>query len=363
MKEFRVHSFDQIAAHANVKTDSTQWLKNVQNRAWKVNAANVFRSAVICVFGVLGMALSCAAEFPADKPVSIVVPFSAGGPTDKVVRELALTMSKSLGQTMVVDNVVGAGGTIGSAKVAIAQKDGYTLLVHTMGMATASALYKSLSYNALKDFDYIGQIVDVPMVILGSNKLPVNDFRTLLHHIRANPGKVSIGHAGPGSAAHLCTLLFENEVKTKMVSVPYKGSAPALSDLIGGQIDLVCDQTTSTAGQIQSGLVRPYAITTLQRSKSFQSLATASEQGLAGFDVKTWHGMYAPKGLPQETKRKLVAALQKAVVDAGFQQKMKDLGGQVVPVAYATPASLETKLSNETMRWTQVIQKSGIQPN
>jgi tripartite-type tricarboxylate transporter receptor subunit TctC len=307
--------------------------------------------------------LAFAAEFPANKPVTIVVPFSAGGPTDKVVRELALTMSKSLGQTVVVDNVGGAGGTIGSRKVAAAPKDGYTVLVHTMGMATAPSLYKDLGFDVLKDFDYIGQIVDVPMVILGSKKFPVEDFPTLLQHIRSNPGKVSIGHAGPGSAAHLCTLLFENEVKTKMVSVPYKGSAPALSDVIGGQIDLVCDQTTSTAGQIKGGSVRPYAITTLQRSTSFGSLPTANEQGLPGFDVKTWHGMYAPKGLSPAVQNKLVEALQYAVRDDSFKQKMTELGGQVVPAADASPDSLKAKLTTETARWAQVIQQSGIQPN
>lgn len=315
--------------------------------------------AVLC----LASATIYAADFPTAKPVSIVVPFSAGGPTDKVVRDLALTMGKALGQTVIVDNVVGAGGTIGSRKVADAPKDGYTLLVHTMGMSTASSLYKGLGYDALKDFDYIGQIVDVPMVILGSKRLPVEDFGALLQHIRANPGKVSIGHAGPGSAAHLCTLLFENQVKTKMVSVPYKGSAPALSDLIGGQIDLVCDQTTSTSGQIKAGTVRPYAITTLNRASPFNDMPTANEQGLKGFDVKTWHGMYAPKGLPPAVRDKLVAALQASVQDSVFKQKMTDLGAQVVSASDASPDSLKAKLTSETDLWTKVIRASGITPN
>lgn len=316
-----------------------------------------------CMAAALLFVPANAAEFPADKPVTIVVPFSAGGPTDKVVRELAQAMSKSLGQTVLVENVVGAGGAIGTRKVALATKDGYTLLVHTMGMSTAPSLYKNLSFDVLKDFDYIGQIVDVPMVILGNRNFPPKDFRALLKHISNNPGKVSIGHAGPGSAAHLCTLLLENEVKTKMMSVPYKGSAPALSDVIGGQIDLVCDQTTGTSAQMKAGLVKSYAITTLNRASSFDSLPTASEQGLPGFDVKTWHGMYAPKGLPPIVHGKLVEALRESLRDGAFRLKMTELGGQVVSAADASPESLKAKLTAETARWAQVIRKTGIQPN
>jgi len=272
-------------------------------------------------------------------------------------------MSKSLGQSVMVENVVGAGGTIGSRKVASAPKDGYMVLVHTMGMATAPSLYKGLDFDALKDFDYIGQIVDVPMVILGSKKFPAENFPALLKHIQAHPGKVSIGHAGPGSAAHLCTLLFASALKTELVSVAYKGSAPALSDVIGGQIDLVCDQTTSTAGQIKAGAVRPYAITTIQRASPFDDMPTAHEQGLKGFDVKTWHGMYAPKGLPTTVRDKLVSALRASVQDPLFKQKMTDLGAQVVSAADASPGSLEAKLTSETALWGKVIKASGIKPN
>lgn len=318
-------------------------------------------AASLSVFGVPLTAQ--AGEFPSDKPVTIVVPFSAGGPTDKVVRELALVMGKALGQSVLVDNAVGAGGTIGTRKVAVAPKDGYTLLVHTMGMSTASSLYKGLSFDALKDFDYVGQIVDVPMVILGSKTFAPKDLAEALQYIRNHPGKVSVGHAGPGSAAHLCTLLLENEVKAPMVSVPYKGSAPALADVIGGQIDMVCDQTTSTAGQLKAGLVKPYAITTLKRVPPFDDLRTADEQGLKGFDVRTWHGMYAPKGLPPAVLNRLVAALQASVKDPSFQQKMTELGGQVVAAADATPQSLRAKVTSETARWSRVIRESGIQPN
>lgn len=318
-----------------------------------------FLAALSCLLAVSGHA----ADFPTAKPVTIVVPFSAGGPTDKVVRELAQSMSRSLGQSVMVENVVGAGGTIGSRKVVAAPKDGYMVLVHTMGMATAPALYRGLNFDAITDFDHIGQIVDVPMVILGSRKLPHENFPALLQHIKANPGQVSIGHAGPGSAAHLCTLLFASALKAELVSVAYKGSAPALSDVIGGQIDLVCDQTTSTAGQIQAGTVRPYAITTLNRASPFDDMPTANEQGLKGFDVKTWHGMYAPKGLPPAVRDRLVAALKASVQDPVFKQKMTELGGQVVSAADASPESLKAKLTAETALWGKVIKAAGIQPN
>ncbi|VFR27378.1 Tricarboxylate transport protein TctC [plant metagenome] len=319
-------------------------------------------SALSATLAAAALSPAAAAEFPS-RAVSIVVPFSAGGPTDKVVRDLAVSMSKSLGQTVVVENVTGAGGTIGTRKVAMAPPDGYMVLVHTMGMSTAPSLYKNLGFDVLKDFDYIGQVVDVPMVILGSKGLKENNFSEMLDTIRKHPGKVSIGHAGPGSAAHLCTLLFENQVKSKMVSVPYKGSAPALSDLIGGQIDLVCDQTTSTAGQMQGGMVKPFAITTIQRATPFPDLMTADEQGLKGFDMRTWHGMYAPKGLPPQVKEKLVKGLQDALADPSFKQKMTDLGAQVVAQADATPESLQKKLGEETARWAEVISASGIKPN
>lgn len=178
----------------------------------------------------VGLWLACiataasAGEFPVDRPVTIVVPFSSGGPTDRVARELAQVMARNLGQSVMVENVVGAGGTIGAHKVARASKDGYTLLVHTTGMSTASSLYKDLRYDPLRDFEYIGQIVDVPMVLLGSKRFAPSDFQGAISHIAANPAKVSIGHAGPGSAAHLCTLLLEREIKGKLLSVAYKGA-------------------------------------------------------------------------------------------------------------------------------------------
>ncbi len=321
------------------------------------------RIALLASVTSLATVWAHATGFPTDKPVTIVVPFSAGGPTDKVVRELAQTMSRSLGQSVMVENVVGAGGTIGSRKVASAPRDGYMVLVHTMGMATAPSLYKGLNFDALKDFDHIGQIVDVPMVILGSRKFPAENFPALIQHIRAQPGQVSIGHAGPGSAAHLCTLLFASALKAELVSVAYKGSAPALSDVIGGQIDLVCDQTTSTAGQIKAGTVRPYAITTLNRASPFDDMPTANEQGLKGFDVKTWHGMYAPKGLPPAVRDRLVEALKASVQDPVFKQKMTKLGAQVVSPADASPESLKAKLTSEIALWSKVIKAAGIQPN
>lgn len=303
-----------------------------------------------------------AQAFP-NKPVTIVVPFSAGGPTDKVARDLAVAMGKDLGQPVIVDNSVGAGGIIGTRKVATARKDGYTILVHTMGISTAPSLYKKLGYDPLTDLEYIGQIVDVPMVILGSKNFAPKDFAAAQKYIHDHPGQVTIGHAGPGSAAHLCTLLFERELGVPLASIAYKGSAPALSDVLGGQIDMVCDQTTSLIGHLKSESLKPYAITTSERVSPFDQLPTASEQGLPNFDVKTWHGMYVPKGTPPEVLQRLGASLQAVIQDPAFQKKMQDMGAQVVSVDDATPASLQTKLTSETKRWAAVISDAGIQPN
>lgn len=315
----------------------------------------IFR--VVATF-LLAQITCLAGVYPVDGPITIVVPFPAGSPTDKVARELALTMSKSLGQTVLVENLAGAGGTMATLKVAQAAKDGYTILIHTAGMATASILYQRQNYDPLKDFDYIGQIVDVPMIVLGSKKFPPKNFQALIKYVKSHPDEVTIGYAGSGSAAHLCTLLLESELKTKLVSLPYRGSASALSDLIRGQIDLVCDQITSTSEQVKAGTVISYAITTIARVQPVENIPTVHEQGLAGFDLKIWHGLYAPRGLPSNVSEKLVQALQDAVRSAAFQTSMSALGGKVVPVSDATPSSLKVKLFEETARWSRVMRSS-----
>ena len=232
------------------------------------------------------------------KSISLIVPFAAGGPTDSVARLIAVPMGQALGQTVVVENVPGAGGTIASTKVARAAPDGYTIYLHHMGMATANALYDKLPYDPLTSFEHIGQVADVPMVLLGKKSLPANNFKELEAYIKANGSKVTMANAGPGAVSQLCGLLFQSRLGVRLTNVPYKGTGPALTDLLGGQVDLLCDQTTQTIPYIKDGSVKAFGTTTLKRLPAIPNVPTLDEQGLKGFEVKVWHGMYAPKDTP-----------------------------------------------------------------
>ena len=245
--------------------------------------------------GLLGLQTPAAAQatWP-DKPVTLVVPYSAGGPTDVVARMLAIPMGKSLGQTVIVENTVGAGGTIAPARVARAAPTGYTILIHHMGMATAPALYKKLPYDPLKDFEYVGQVLDVPMTLLSRKDFPASNFQELLAYVKANKDKVSLANAGIGAVSQLCGLLLTSQIGVELTTVPYKGAGPALNDLMGGQVDLLCDQTTQTAPVIREGnRVKVFGVTTPKRLSSMPNIPTLDEQGLKGFDVRVWHGVYA----------------------------------------------------------------------
>jgi tripartite-type tricarboxylate transporter receptor subunit TctC len=227
-------------------------------------------------------------------------------------------------------------------------------------MATAPGLYRNLGFDPLKDFEMIGEIADVPMVLLGAKSLPPNTFGELLPYIKANAAKLSLANAGIGSASHLCGLLFQSALQTELVTVPYKGTAPALTDLMGGQVNLMCDQTTNVAGQVKSGAIKSFAAMQGKRIDAFKDIPTAAEQGLPGIEVKIWHAMYAPKGTPKAIVDKLSAALQAAVADPSFRTKMADLGAEAVPPARAKPESLRTHVSNEINKWTPVIKKAGV---
>ena len=295
------------------------------------------------------------------KPVVMVVPYSAGGPTDVVARMLAIPMGKSLGQTVVVENTVGAGGTIAPARVARAKNDGYTILIHHMGMATAPALYKKLPYDPLKDFEYIGQVLDVPMTLLSRKDFPANNFQELLAYVKANQEKVSLANAGIGAVSQLCGMLFMHQIGVKLTTVPYKGAGPAMNDLMGGQVDLLCDQTTQTAPVIKDGnRVKVFGVTTPQRLSTMPNSPTLDEQGLKGFDVKVWHGMYAPKGTPAEAIKKINAALNVALKDPVVMQRITDLSSELVTPDRATPQSLKTLLESEVKRWNTVIRAAGV---
>ena len=312
-------------------------------------------------------ALSLGAVLPAagqsawpDKPVTLVVPFAAGGPTDLVARLIAIPMGKSLGQTVLVDNTVGAGGTIAGARVARAAPNGYTLFIHHLGMSTAPALYKKLPFDPLKDFEYIGQVVDVPMTLLARKNFPANNFKELEAYVRTNKDKVSLANAGLGAVSHLCGLLFMSQIGVDLTTVPYKGTGPAMNDLLGGQVDLLCDQTTTTVPMIKEARVKVYGVTTLKRLTALPNVPTLDEQGLKGFEVKVWHGLYAPKGTPQAVLEKVNVALRAALQDPMVKQRMADLSSDIVPMDKVTPAGLKTHLEAEIAKWSPVIQKAGI---
>ena len=306
----------------------------------------------------LGVAHTAHAQYPT-KPVNLIVPFAAGGPTDVVARRLAEAMSKPLGGTVVVENVVGAGGNIAVNKVAKSAPDGYNILIHHLGMSTSPALYRKLDYNALTDFEYIGQVVDVPMTLVANNNFPPNTFAELLPYLRANKDKVNYANAGLGAASHLCGLLFMSAIEVDLQTIPYKGTAPAMTDLQGGQVQLLCDQTTQTTQLIDTKRVKAYGVTTKAKVSSLPNLKTLDEQGLKGFDLAIWHGMYMAKGTPKAVTDKVNAALNAALKDPAFTAAMDKMGALVVPPAKATPDGLKTFLAAEIAKWGPIIKKAG----
>ena len=312
--------------------------------------------------GVIALALLpglASAQYPT-KSVSVVVPFAAGGPTDTLARNLALVMSQQLKQQVVIENVAGAGGTIASNRIAKAKPDGYSLLIHHIGMATAPALYRKLSFNPLTDYEYIGQVADVPMTVIAKLALPPDNLTELIAYVKKNKDKLNLGNAGLGAASHLCGLLFMSRIEADIVTIPYNGTAPAMTALMGGQIDLMCDQTTNTTQQIKSGRVKVYGTTTKQRIPSLSMVPTLAEQGLKDFEVSVWHGVYAPKGTPKSVVDKLVAALQASVQDAQFKSRIAELGAQAVSKDKATPDALAKHLKAEIAKWDPVIKKAGV---
>jgi len=305
-------------------------------------------------------ATAAMAEYP-EKPITIIVPFAAGGPTDKVARDLAEAIRKPLNATVVIENVGGAGGTLGAARVARAAPDGYTLLLHHIGMATSPGLYRNLPYKTLDDFEYLGLINEVPMTLIGKSTLPANTFPELLKWLEANKGKVNLANAGLGAASHLCGLLFQQSVKIDMTTVPYKGTAPAMNDLLGGQVDIMCDQTTNTSTQIEAGKVKAYAVTTPKRltTPALAKLPTLDESGLKGFNVSIWHGMYAPKGTPKAVVDKVNAALKMALKDPDFIKREEALGAVVVTDSRLDGAEHKKFVEAEINKWGPAIKAAG----
>jgi putative tricarboxylic transport membrane protein len=319
------------------------------------------RLRVIAAFMVpLAVALPAAGAEPYPvKPISLVVAFPAGGPTDFIARTTAQSMQKALGQQITVENVSGAAGTLGVGRVARASPDGYSLLVHHIGMATAPTLYRKLPFDPLQDFIPLGSIADVPMTIVGRANFPAQSFKEMLAYVRANGDKVTYANAGIGSASHLCGLLFMQAIGTLMTTVPYKGTQPAMTDLLGGRVDLLCDQTTQTTAQITAGKIKAYAATTRNRVATLPDLPTLHELGLKDFHVAIWHILYTQKNTPKEAVDKLVKALQGALSDPVVKQRFAELGTEPVALERATPEWAGAMLKSEIERWAPVIRAAG----
>jgi tripartite-type tricarboxylate transporter receptor subunit TctC len=293
------------------------------------------------------------------KPITLVVPFAAGGPTDVVARTLATSMGKTLGQTVVVENKLGAGGTVAAAHVAKSPPDGYTFFIHHNGMATSTALYRKLAYDPLADFEYVSQAVDVPMTLLARKDFPANNLQEMVAHIRANKDRINLATAGLGAVSQLCGLLFQRAIGVQLTEVPFQGTAPAMNALLGGQVDVLCDQTTQTIPQIKAGNVRFYGVTTKNRIKALPDAPTLQEQGLRDFEVVVWHGIYAPKGTPKPVIERMNAAVRAALKDPDVMKRMADLGAEIVPDGKLSPEGLQGWLKSEIDKWGPVIKASG----
>jgi putative tricarboxylic transport membrane protein len=313
---------------------------------------------IIAGLMLLGVTPVGAQEYP-NKVITMVVPFAAGGPTDTVARLIAVPMTKTLKQQVIVENVGGAGGTIAANRVAKAAPDGYTILIHHIGMSTAPALYRKLPYNPLTDFEPIGLINEVPMTLVAKKDFPAKDLKELIAYVKANKDKVNYANAGLGAASHLCGMLFMTAIETDVTTVPYSGTAPAMNDLLGGQVDFMCDQTTNTTSQIKAEKIKVYGVTTKKRVASLPNVPTMDEAGLKGFEVSVWHGLYAPKATPKLVIDKLTSALHVALKDDNVKLRFAELGTEPVAENRATPAALRAHLKAEIDKWSPIIKKAG----
>ena len=317
-------------------------------------------SAALLALGLQGAALA-QADFPS-KSVAMVVPFPPAGSTDVIGRLLAQTMGKHLGQSVLVENVGGAGGTIGAAKAARAPGDGYTLLFNNMAQASAPSLYAKLPFDPLVDFEPVGPLVEVPMILVARKNFPGDTLQAVFDYAKANPGKLNFATAGVGATTHLCEVLLQFSTGLKWTAVPYKGTGPALNDLLGGQVDVICDQPASTLGHIKSGNLKPIAVATKARLKSLPEVPTFEESGMPGFQLAVWHGLYASKGTPKPVIDKLSAALRQSLSDPAFTQRLQEMSGLVVPPEQATPDALRQLLKSEVERWRNALRSAGVKP-
>lgn len=329
------------------------------------NISAQFRKAGL--IGLVGAALClpsishAQSDFP-NKPITMVIPFPPAGSTDVLGRLLAQSMSKSLQQTVLVENTGGAGGTVGAARVSRSGGDGYTLLFHNMAHASAPALYAKLAYDPSGDFEPIGIVTEVPMILVARKDFPASNLQGVLAYAKERPGKVNFANAGVGATSNLCEALLQATTNSKWLSVPYKGTGPALNDLLGGQVDFICDQSASTLSHLRAGTLKPIAVATKSRLKSLPDVPTFSESGLPNFELTVWHGLYAPKGTPKAVVEKLNVALKNALRDPELVQRYTDMSALIAKPEQATPEALRTFLKSDIERWKTALKAAGIQP-
>lgn len=316
------------------------------------------RVIALAAAAAVSLGTAAAQEYPS-KNVTLIVPFAAGGPTDVVTRLLGEGLSKALGQPVIVENVAGAGGTIAAARVANAKPDGYTLLVHHPGITSAAALYRSLPYDTKTAFQPIGLISHTAMTFIGKPDFAPNTFQELLDHVKANKDKVTFGNAGLGAVSHLCGMLFQSLVGVQVTTVPYKGTGPVMNDLRGKQIDMSCDQATTTTSHIKAKAIKAYAVTTKARISDLPDLPTADEAGLKGFDLSVWNGVFAPKGTPEAVVKKLTEAVQAAIAEPKYVERLKDINTFAPTKEEATPEGLGKQFVTNLERWAPIVKAAG----
>jgi tripartite-type tricarboxylate transporter receptor subunit TctC len=313
--------------------------------------------------GLAAAALGAAAQDYPSRTITFEMPYSPGGPGDVITRVFAAAMQKTLGQQIIVDNTAGASGTIGTAKVARAKPDGYTLLMIHVSHATNLAMYKSLPYHPVDDFEPIGQATNGPMVIVARNGFPPKDINEFIAYLKANQEKVSLAHAGVGSASHLCGLAMMQALDVKLNEIPYKGTGPALNDVMGGQVDVLCDQTSGTVPSVKGGKIKAYAVAGKARLPSLPDLPAIAEAGVQGLDMNISFGLYAPKGTPKPVLEKLTAALRQAVSDPEVKARLESMGIAAVNPEQASPEALRAHLKYEIDTLGGLLVKAGVKAN
>jgi tripartite-type tricarboxylate transporter receptor subunit TctC len=315
---------------------------------------------LLSLAAVLGLSAGAARAAYPERPITMIVPFAAGGPTDVVARIVAEHMSRTLGQQIVIENVAGAGGTTGITRGAQSAPDGYTIMMGHMGThGAAPAVYPDIKYDPTKDFAPVGLAAGTPILVVAKKDFPAKDLKEFVAYVKANSEKLNEAHAGVGSVSFTTCSLFNSLVGANPTRVAYRGTGPALNDIVAGQVDYMCDQIVNLVPQIQAGTIKAYGVALPARSPALPDVPTTIEGGLPEFQVSAWNAVFAPKGTPPEIVKRLNDALRKALADEGTRKRLLDLGGDLSNVAAQTPEGLQKLVESEVARWNKVLKATG----